>query len=104
MPTIAPVERDEEEVEVEEVVLADAAVAAALGASEEPGLDEPGGGGEMSKAGERLTLLELESSMILNLYCCVVGISDGIRTVALPLFVRVAGRRKTCQRFPEAQW
>jgi hypothetical protein len=52
--------------------------------------DEPGSGGEIVNAGEMWTLLELESSVILNVYCCVVGMSKGMRRVALPLLGRVA--------------
>jgi hypothetical protein len=67
-----------------------AAESTALGAANVLVGDEPGIGGEMLNAGEIWTLLELESSVILNVYCCVVGMSKGMRRVALPLFGSVA--------------
>jgi hypothetical protein len=81
MPTMAPIER---EVLVEVV---DEDVDPPVAVEEVPGLVgvELGNGGYILNAGEMLTLLELESSRILNWYCWVVGISAGMRTVALPL-------------------
>ncbi len=92
MPIIAPVDKellleDVEELEVGAVVAAAVEVAAVLVE------DEPGAGGEMLNAGEKWTLLELESSSILNLYCCVVGRSEGMSRVALPVFVSTAVQR-----------
>lgn len=75
---------------VEEVGAAvDAAVEAAALLVE----DEPGSGGDMLNEGEKLTLLELESSRILNWYCCVVGMLEGISRVALPVFLSMAVQR-----------
>jgi hypothetical protein len=70
------------------------AVAAALDAADVELTTEPGIGGAMSKAGELLTLLELVSSVILNLYCWLVGTSTGMTRVALPVFGSTANRRR----------
>lgn len=106
IPAMAPVERDwllgrgeedgggDGDGDVDEAVDKAVAVAAVLEGADvlvDDGLEV---GGEMLNAGEKLTLLELESSVILNLYCCVVGMSKGIRTVALPLLGSVAFQQK----------
>ncbi len=92
MPIIAPVDKElllEDEGELE----GGAAVAAAVEVAAVLVEDEPGTGGDMLNAGEKCTLLELESSRILNLYCCVVGRSEGMSNVALPVFVSMAVQR-----------
>jgi len=78
---MAPIERAlllEVEVEDVEPAVAVEEVAVLVGV-------KLGYGGYILKAGEILTLLELESSRILNSYSWVVGTSEGISRVALPL-------------------
>ena len=86
---MAPVDR---ECPLEGVVLedVDAGIAAALEGAAVLVEDGREFGGAILNAGEKLTLLELLSSRILNLYSCVVGMSEGMRKVALPLFSSVA--------------
>lgn len=62
----------------------DAVVLAAVDAADDEVGEYPGGGGATLKAGDKLTLLELVSSVILNLYCWVVGTSAGMERIALP--------------------
>ena len=93
MPIMAPVDKESLLEDVEELEGSGAAVAAALEVAGVLVEDEPGAGGDMLNAGEKLTLLELESSRILNLYCCVVGMSDGMSKVALPVFGSTAVQR-----------
>jgi hypothetical protein len=103
-PAIVPVESPEcaEDGEADGF---DEAVVDALGIAAVVGEYEPGIGGLMVNAGEKWVLLEFESSVILNLYCWVVGTSAGIRRVALPLLGRTAGRRKgvSNERNPNVQ-
>lgn len=97
MPAMVPVERPWWLDKVEEPVDVDTPVAAAPDVAAVLVDSVPEGGGEMSNAGEKLTLLEFESSVILNLYCWVVWMSEGMRRVALPLFGSTAIRREACQ-------
>lgn len=94
IPAITPGDKASRlDVEAEPIGV-EAAVSVELGTACVAVDDVPAVAGEMLNTGERLTLLELESSVILNWYCCVVGTSDGIRRLALPLFVSIAVWRK----------
>ena len=102
MPTMAPVDKELLLGGVEEFEELVAAVDAVVEVASVFVEDEPGAGGDMLNAGEKLTLLELESSRILNWYCCVVGTSEGMSKVALPVFVSMAVQwpnlLATCQK------
>lgn len=84
-PTMAPVDR-ELSLDVGKDSGNVVAGVVALGTPNELVEDKPSIGGKILNAGERWTLLELESSVILNWYCWVVGMSDGITSVAMPVF------------------
>lgn len=88
-PTMAPVDR-ELSLDVGKDSGNVVAGVVALGTPNELVEDKPSIGGKILNAGERWTLLELESSVILNWYCWVVGMSDGITSVAMPVFWSVA--------------
>lgn len=104
IPAIAAVERLVLEAGVLELVeeAAEVGVSTPLVARVVLGEGKPG---RISNAGERLTLLELESSMSLNLYCWVVGISEGMSTVARPSFCSEAfDWRSVSLRREESRW
>ncbi len=68
MPAMAPADREYKVVEAEKFEDVDAAVAAVLEAADVL-VGKPEVEGVILNAGEKLTLLELESSVILNWYC-----------------------------------